>query len=77
MPSGTDVKRLVADGYDRIAVEYTDWRERTWKDYMVVHLDRVTEGLSDGARVLDLGCGSGHPYGRSRHPSPTRAGTAE
>ncbi len=66
MPSHTSAgaKRLVADGYDRIAVEYTEWRERTQKDYMILHLDRVTEGLSDGDRVLDLGCGSGHPYGR-------------
>ncbi len=64
MPSGTNAKRLVADGYDRIAEEYMEWRERSPRDYMIEHLDRVTEGLSGGDRVLDLGCGSGVPYGR-------------
>ncbi len=63
MLSGTDAKRLVADGYDRIAEEYMGWRERSPKDYMVEHLDRVTKDLKEGARVLDLGCGSGVPYG--------------
>ena len=64
MPSGTDAKRLVADGYDQIASGYRKWRERTTEDYMSTHLDRVTEGLGDNDRVLDLGCGSGFPYGQ-------------
>ena len=64
MPSGSSAKRLVADGYDEIAAKHEEWRKRSPKDYMIAHLDRVTQGLSDGDRVLDLGCGSGVPYGR-------------
>ncbi len=64
MPSISSAKRLVADGYDQIAATYLEWRERRPKDYMIAHLDRVTGGLSDGSRVLDLGCGSGLPYGK-------------
>ena len=66
MPSLTSAsaKRLVANGYDQIAAKYQEWRKRSPKDDMVAHLDRVTEGLSDGNRVLDLGCGSGLPYGQ-------------
>lgn len=64
MASGSSLKRLVADGYDQIAADYQEWRNRTSKDYMIAHLDRLTEGLSEGGRRLDLGCGSGIPYGR-------------
>ena len=63
MPSAGDAKRLVAEGYDRIAEVYMGWRDRSTKDCMIDHLDRVTKGLGDTARVLDLGCGSGAPYG--------------
>ncbi len=55
-------KRMVAEGYDRVAQAYTQWRERTAKQPITGYLDRVTEGLPHGARVLDLGCGSGAPY---------------
>ncbi len=61
-PSGHNPKRIVAEGYDRIAAEYLHWRERTAKEPITAYLDRVTEGLASGARVLDLGCGAGVPY---------------
>ena len=61
-PSGHSPKRIVAEGYDRIAKEYLAWRERTANEPITAYLDRVTEGLASGARVLDLGCGAGVPY---------------
>lgn len=60
-PSGLNPKRIVAEGYDRIAKEYLRWRERTAKEPITAYLDRVTERLTSGARVLDLGCGAGVP----------------
>ena len=58
----SEPKRTVAEGYDRIADVYLHWRERTPKQRITTYLDRVTELLPNGARVLDLGCGGGVPY---------------
>ena len=58
----TEPKRTVAEGYDRIADVYLHWRERTPKQRITKYLNRVTELLPNGARVLDLGCGGGVPY---------------
>ncbi len=52
-------KLAVAEGYDRVADVYLHWRERTPKQRITRYLDRVTELLPNGARVLDLGCGGG------------------
>jgi len=53
-------KRAVAKGYDHIAEELLEYQHRLppygrKRDY----LERMTEGLPRGARVLDLGCGPG------------------
>jgi ubiquinone/menaquinone biosynthesis C-methylase UbiE len=56
-----DLKRVVADGYDRIAERYAAWaagvrvRER---DY---YTNVLFATLPDGAAVLELGCGAGVP----------------
>lgn len=55
----SEPKRIVAEGYDRVANVYMHWRERTPKQRITTYLDRVTELLPNGARVLDLGCGGG------------------
>jgi SAM-dependent methyltransferase len=61
MTTSHDPKRIVADGYDRIAERYAAWaasvrvRERDY--YTNVMLDV----LPDGATVLELGCGAGIP----------------
>jgi cyclopropane fatty-acyl-phospholipid synthase-like methyltransferase len=62
MPS-PESKLVVARGYDRIAEGYLRWRTtlgREQRDH--AYLERLAEGLPDGARVLDLGCGAGVPY---------------
>lgn len=61
MSRSSELKRLVADGYDRIAETYLEWRERTTQEQITSHLDAATATLSAGARVLDLGCGAGAP----------------
>ena len=58
----SEPKLAVAEGYDRVADVYLHWRERTPKQRITTYLDRVTELLPQGARVLDLGCGGGVPY---------------
>jgi SAM-dependent methyltransferase len=57
-----DAKRVVADGYDRIAERYLAWgatgiREAERDSYTTVLLD----ALPVGASVLELGCGAGVP----------------
>jgi len=56
--------QLVADGYDRIGETFAEWRtqivgdpRREWENELVSRLD-------EGARILELGCGSGSPETR-------------
>jgi SAM-dependent methyltransferase len=53
-----DPKRIVEDGYDRIARRYAEWASggdevRAW------FLDEVLQRLPTGSEALELGCGSG------------------
>jgi SAM-dependent methyltransferase len=62
MTAPQDPKRIVADGYDRIAERYLAWgatgvREAERDCYTAVLLD----ALPIGATVLELGCGAGIP----------------
>src|SRR5690349_7587389 len=56
---------MLHNSYDRIA---NKWRENFIHDERVDrtlgYVDRVLEGLSPGAKVLDLGCGTGNPIAR-------------
>ena len=54
-----DAKRLVAQGYDQIAEPLFQWHGQPDTGRKRAYLDRLTEGLRRGARVLDLGCGPG------------------
>lgn len=56
-----DPKRIVAQGYDRIAKGYLERRGDARPERDRPYLDRVTENLERGAGVLDLGCGAGVP----------------
>jgi cyclopropane fatty-acyl-phospholipid synthase-like methyltransferase len=56
--------QIVSDGYDAMGETFAAWREgivgdprREWEDELVARLE-------DGARVLELGCGSGSPETR-------------
>jgi SAM-dependent methyltransferase len=64
-PTAADARRIVADGYDRIAERYRAWSgerpsgtRRTW-------LGRALDSIPPGSDVLDLGCGSGVPMTRA------------
>jgi SAM-dependent methyltransferase len=53
--------QIVADGYDVIGETFAAWREQAVGDPRRAWEDKLTSRLRDGARVLELGCGSGSP----------------
>ena len=58
--SSLDPKRVVAEGYDRIAEGLLGRRRETPPSgRKLAYLERLTGRLADGAWVLDLGCGPG------------------
>ena len=54
-----DPKDLVERGYDRIGAEYERWSEEATDYAREYYLRVLLDSLSEGASVLDLGCGSG------------------
>ena len=58
----TDARvQIVADGYDAIGETFAEWRDRIVGDPRNEWRDELLTRLSDGARVLELGCGGGVP----------------
>jgi SAM-dependent methyltransferase len=53
--------QIVADGYDAIGETFAAWRERAVGDPRREWEDELVSRLTDGARVLELGCGGGAP----------------
>lgn len=53
--------RIVERGYDVIGERFVEWRDRIVGDPRRRWADELTSRLHDGARVLELGCGSGIP----------------
>jgi len=53
--------RVVAEGYDAIATRYAAWSGKVEDPTRARVLSEFSGRLADGARVLDLGCGSGFP----------------
>jgi cyclopropane fatty-acyl-phospholipid synthase-like methyltransferase len=53
------------NSYDAIAEQWHAYeREQTYVERVLGYVDRVLENMSPGARVLDLGCGTGDPVAR-------------
>jgi ubiquinone/menaquinone biosynthesis C-methylase UbiE len=53
--------QLVGEGYDVLGERFDEWRDRIVGDPRRRWADELTSRLFEGARVLDLGCGSGVP----------------
>ncbi|MGZ5294101.1 MAG: class I SAM-dependent methyltransferase [Actinomycetota bacterium] len=56
-----DARRIVREGYDRIADRYTTWSIPPSGGQTERFLGEVVAAVPDGAEVLDLGCGQGTP----------------
>jgi cyclopropane fatty-acyl-phospholipid synthase-like methyltransferase len=57
-----DIKRMVAEGYDRIADEY--FEQFGQSSVRAAKLAALIAKLPERATVLDLGCGAGEPVAR-------------
>jgi cyclopropane fatty-acyl-phospholipid synthase-like methyltransferase len=53
--------QIVADGYDAMGETFAEWRTRIVDDPRRVWEGELVTRLEDGARLLELGCGSGPP----------------
>ena len=53
--------RIVGDGYDVVADHFADWRDRIVDDPRDWWTEQLTMRIPAGARILELGCGSGEP----------------
>jgi SAM-dependent methyltransferase len=56
-----DPKRIVAEGYDRIAERYLAWSDLRPSPTRLSYLALALELIPPGSDVLDLGCGAGIP----------------
>jgi SAM-dependent methyltransferase len=53
--------QIVSDGYDAIGETFAEWRTRIVDDPRREWEDELASRLREGARLLELGCGSGPP----------------
>lgn len=56
-----DAKRLVEQGYDRVAERHLVWSEGVRQDERQRYTRELLDRLPAGAHVLELGCGQGVP----------------
>lgn len=56
-----DPKRIVEQGYDRIAKRYLEWSESNTSRIRERYTSVLLQNLHAGASVLELGCGAGVP----------------
>jgi SAM-dependent methyltransferase len=59
-----DPKRIVADGYDRVAERYSEWTGIDLRGPRAQYLDVVMERVLAGTSILELGCATGVPVSR-------------
>lgn len=53
------------NSYDYIAEQWhSNFRGHTYVERILGYVDRILEGLPSGAKVLDLGCGTGNPIAK-------------
>jgi 2-polyprenyl-3-methyl-5-hydroxy-6-metoxy-1,4-benzoquinol methylase len=56
---------MLQNSYDDIATQWhSNSRGQGYVDSTLGYVDRILEGLPVGAKVLDLGCGTGNPIAR-------------
>jgi SAM-dependent methyltransferase len=60
-----DPRRIVAEGYDRVAERYFEWSDARPSPTRLAWLAEADERIPAGAEVLDLGCGAGVPMART------------
>ena len=58
---GPDLKRTVAEGYDRVGGRYAELATSAMTPQRRKYTDTLLRHVPPGARVLDLGCGAGLP----------------
>lgn len=63
-----DPKRIVREGYDRIAERYAAWAGDTLSGDRERYARVLLDTLPPGAAVLELGCGTGVPLARELAP---------
>jgi SAM-dependent methyltransferase len=61
----TDPREIVARGYDTIAERYLEWSPLRPSGPRLAYLERASDLIPRGARVLELGCGAGVPMTRA------------
>lgn len=54
-------KRIVEQGYDRVAARHLTWSAGVRQDERLRYAQELLSRLPNGARVLELGCGQGTP----------------
>lgn len=56
---------MMQNPYDYIAEQWhSNFRGQTYVDRVLGYVDKITQGLPPGAKVLDLGCGTGNPIAK-------------
>jgi SAM-dependent methyltransferase len=56
---------MIQNSYDHIAEQWhANFRGQAYVDRTLGYVDKILEGLPAGAKVLDLGCGTGNPIAK-------------